>query len=71
MLSLWSGQSLLSAVRVCMYSCRDVVRGFSCYRPGLVRAHCHLSESACIVAVNLSEASHAIALVWSEPTVSC
>jgi len=71
MLSPWSCQSLPSVVRVRTYSCRDLVRGFSCYRPGLVRAHRRLSESACIVAVILSEASHAIALIFSKPTVSC
>jgi len=71
MLSPWSCHSLPSVVRVRTYSRRDLVRGFSCYRPGLVRAHRQLSESAHIVAVILSEASHAIALILSEPTVSC
>jgi len=71
MLSPWSCQSPLSVVRVGMYSCRDLVRGFSGYRPGLVRAHCQLSECARIVTMILSEASHAIALVMSEATVSC
>jgi uncharacterized membrane protein YiaA len=71
MLSPWSCQSPLSAVRVRTYSRRDLVRGFSCYRPGLVRAHCQLSESARLVAVILSEAFHAIALIVSEPTISC
>jgi hypothetical protein len=50
---------------------RDLVRGFSGYRPGLVRAYRQLSESAHIVAVILSEVSHDIALVLLEPTVSC
>jgi hypothetical protein len=71
MLSPWSYQSPLSAFRVRTYSRRDHVRGFSCYRPGLIRAYRQLSESARIVAVMLSEVSHAIALVLSEPTVSC
>jgi hypothetical protein len=71
MLSPWSCQSPLSVVRVRMYSRRDLVRGFSHYRPGLVRAHHQLSESARLVTVILSEASHAIALISSEPTVSC
>jgi hypothetical protein len=71
MLSPWSCQSPLSAVRVRMYSHRDLVRGLSSYRPGLVRAYRQLSYSARIVAVILSEVSHAIALVLSEPTISC
>ena len=50
---------------------RDLVRGSTCRCPGLVRAHCQLSESARIVAVIVSEDSHAIAQVLSEPTVSC
>ena len=69
MLSPWSCQSPLAAVRVRTYSRRDLVRGFSCYRPGLVRAHRQLSESACIVAVILSEAPHAIVLTLSGLTV--
>jgi hypothetical protein len=71
MLSPWSCQGPPSVVRVRTYSRRDLVRGFSCYRPGLVRAHRQLSESARLVTVILSEASHAIALILSEPTVSC
>jgi hypothetical protein len=71
MLSPWSCQSPLSAVRVCRYSRRDLVKGFSFYRPGLVTAYRQLSQSARIVVVILSEVSHAIALVLSEPTVSC
>jgi hypothetical protein len=71
MLSPWSCQSLPSVVRVRTYSRRDFVRGVSCYRPGLVRAHRQLSESARLVAVIVSEASHAIALILSEPTVGC
>jgi hypothetical protein len=71
MLLPWSCQSLPSVVRVGTYSRRDLVCGFSCYRPGIVRAHRQLSESAHIVAVILSEVSHAIALVLSAPTVSC
>jgi len=55
----------------CQSSHCDLVRGCMCCRPGLVRAHCQLSESARIVAVILSEASHAIAPIFSEPTVSC
>jgi hypothetical protein len=70
MLSPWSCQSLPSVVRVRTYSRRDLVRSFSCYRPGLVRAHRQLSESARIVAMILSEVCHAIALVLSEPTIS-
>ena len=71
MLSPWTCQSLPSVVRVRTYSPHYLVRGFSCYRPGLVRVHHQLSESARIVAVILSEASHAIPLILSEPTVSC
>jgi len=71
MLSPCSCQSPLSTVRVRTYSHCDLVRGFSCFRPGLVRAHCWLSESTHIVAVILSEASHAATLILSEPTVSC
>ena len=71
MLLPWSCQSPLSAVRVRTYSRRDLVRGFSCDHPGLVRAYRELSESARIVAVIVSQVSHAIALVLSEPTVSC
>jgi hypothetical protein len=71
MLSPWSWQSQLSAVRVYMYSCRDPVRGLSYYCPGLVRAHCQLSESARIVTMIVSEASHVITLVLSVPTNSC
>jgi hypothetical protein len=64
-LSPWSCQSPLSAVRVCTYSCRDLVSGFSCYCPGHVKAHRQLSESARIVAVILSEAPHAIVFTLS------
>jgi len=71
MLSPWSCQSSLSAVRVRTYRRRDLVRGFSCYWPCLVRTHRELSDSARIVSGVLSEVSHAIALVLSEPTVSC
>ena len=71
MLSPFSCQSTLSAVRVRTYSRCDLVGGFEYYRPGLVRAHSQLSESAGIVAVILSEVSHAIALGLSEPTISC
>jgi uncharacterized membrane protein YiaA len=71
MLSPWSCQSLLSAVRVHMYSHCDLVTGFTCCHPGLVRAHCQLSESGHIFAVMLSEVYHAIALAVSERTVSC
>jgi len=51
MLLPWSCLSPLSVVRVCTYSRHNLVRGFSCYHPGLVRAHRQLSESACILAV--------------------
>jgi len=71
MLLPWSCQSLPSVVRVRTYSRCDLVGGYSCYRPGLVRAHSQLSESARIVAVILWEASHAIAMILSEPTISC
>jgi hypothetical protein len=71
MLLPWSCQSLPSVVRVRTYSRCDLIKSFSCYRPGLVRAHHQLSESARIVAMILSEVSHAIALVFSDPTVSC
>jgi len=71
MLSPWSCQSPLTAVRVCRCSRHDLVTGVSCYRHGRVSAHRQLSESACIVAMILSEASHAIALILSEPTISC
>jgi len=71
MLSPLSCQRPLSAVRVRTYSRCDLVRGFSSYRPGLGRANHQLSESAHIVAVVISEVSHAISLVLSEPTVSC
>jgi len=71
MLSPWSRQSPLSAFRVRTHSRRDLFSGFSCYRPGLVRAHSQLSESARMVAVILSELSQAITVVLSEPTVSC
>jgi hypothetical protein len=54
-----------------MCSRRVLVRGLSCYCPGVDRAHRLSSESACIVAVMLSEASHAVVLVLSEPTISC
>jgi len=54
----------------CQSSCHDLVRSFSWYHPGLVRAHCQLSEYTHRVAVILSEADHAIALVMSEPTIS-
>jgi hypothetical protein len=56
MLSPGSCESPLSAVRVHMYSCRDRVRGFSYFSPGLVRAHRQLSESAYLVTMILSEA---------------
>jgi len=68
MLSPWSCQSPLSAVRVHTYSHHDLVRGFSCYRPGPVRAYRQLSESARIVAVILSEVSHTIALISNNPS---
>jgi len=55
----------------CQSSCCDFVRGSTLCHTGLVRAHFQLPEFACIVAVILSEASQAIALVLSEPTVSC
>ena len=71
MLSPWSCQTPLSAVRVRTYSHCDLVTGVTCHRPGLVSAHRYLLESACIVPVILSEASHAIALVLSQPTISC
>jgi len=71
MLSPSACQSPLLAVRVRTYSHRDLVRGFSRCRPGLARAYGQLSESTRIVAVIFSEVSHAIALVLSEPTVSC
>jgi len=71
MLSPLSCHSPLWLVRVGTYSCHDLVSGFSCYRPGLVRAHCQLSESTHIVAVIWSEASHGISLILSGPTVSC
>jgi len=71
MLSPWSCQSPPSVARVCTYSRSDLVGGFSCGCPGLVRAHHQLSESTSIVAIILSEASHAIALFMSQPTVSC
>jgi hypothetical protein len=71
MLSPWSCQSPPSVVWVRTYSRRHLVRGFSCYLPGVVRAHRQLSESAHLVAMILSEASHAIALILWEPTISC
>jgi len=55
----------------CQSSRHDLVTGSKCCRPGLVRAHSQLSECAHIVAVILSEASHAIDLVLTQPTVSC
>jgi hypothetical protein len=55
----------------CPSSRGDSVRGSTCCRPGLVRAHCQLSESTCIVTVILSQVSHAVTLALSEPTVSC
>ena len=70
MLSPLSCKSPPSVVRVRMYSRRDLVGGFPCYHPGLVRAQRQLSESARIVAEILLEASHAIALISSEPAVS-
>jgi hypothetical protein len=70
MLSPWSCQSPPSVVTVRTYSRRDHVRGISCYRPGLGRAHHELSKSARLVAMILLEASQAIALILSEPTIS-
>ena len=65
MLSPWSCQSSPSVVRVRTYSRCDLVRGFSCYPPDLVRAHRQLSESAGILAMifvrthsQLSESRH-------------
>ena len=54
----------------CQSSRCDLVRGSTSCSPGLVRAHCELSESACIVAVILSEASCAIPRILSEPSIS-
>jgi len=71
MLAAWSCRSPLSVVRVHTYCCCDLVSGFTCYCPGMVRAYCQLSESARIVAVILSEVYDAIAMVMSVPTVSC
>jgi hypothetical protein len=71
MLSPKACQSPPSVVRVRTYSRHDLVSGFSYYRPGLVRAHRQLSESTRLVAMILSEGSHALALIVSEPTVSC
>ena len=50
-LSPWSCQSLLSVVSVLMYSCHDLVKDFSGYRPGLLGAHRLQSESALILGV--------------------
>jgi len=46
MLLPWSWQSPLSAVRVLMYSRRDLGRGLSFYAPGLATAQRQLSELA-------------------------
>jgi hypothetical protein len=50
MLSPWSCQSPPSVDRVRTFSCRDLVRGLSFYRPDFVRAHRQLLESARILA---------------------
>jgi len=69
MLSPSPCQSPPSAIRVCMYCHCVLVKGFSCYCSGHVRANCQLSESACIVAAIGSEASHCFAWVLPTPTI--
>jgi hypothetical protein len=49
---------------------RDIVRGSAYSHPGLVRGHCQPLESPGIAVLIMSESSHAIALVLSEPTVN-
>jgi len=54
MLSSWFCKCPPSVVRVRTYSCHDFVRGFSCYRPDLVRDHHQVSEFVCIFTWSLS-----------------
>jgi hypothetical protein len=68
----WCNCTVWSELMVsCQCSHHNLVRGSTCCYPGLVTAHSQLSESAHIVTMILSEASHAIAQDWLEPTVSC
>jgi hypothetical protein len=71
MLLPWSCQSQSSVIRVCKDICRDLVEGFPRYCPGHGRAHRQLSESAHIVAVVISVASHAVAQIMSWPPINC
>jgi len=65
-------RTVLSELMVgCHSSPHALVRGSACCFPGLVEAHCQLSETSPIADLILSEASHTMALVWSELTVDC
>jgi len=49
----------------------NLIRCSACFFTGIIRAYCQVLESVQIAAMISSVASHAIALLFSEPTVSC
>jgi hypothetical protein len=64
MLSPSSYQGPPSFVRVGMYSCSDLVRGFTCCPPGIVRTHRQLSESV-FTACDLCHYSRQSIRMWT------